>query len=289
MRHDGGGSLDEEYVEARRVLLDALYGLGPQRGAFVLVGAQAIYLRAGPGSLPVAEFTTDGDLALDPGLLADSPGLGELMEGAGFEPARAGASAEPGIWEASAIVNGVATTIPVDLIVPAGIAAPGGRRGARLGPHGKRVARKTRGLEAALVDNDVMEIGALDAADNRKVAVRVAGIAALFVAKAHKIDDRLESDRRDRLDDKDAADVIRLMQAGSAAEVGKTLAELCDHPVAGGPAEHAVRQIGALFGNRAGAGIEMASRALRLAMPEERVRTICLAYVGDLLDSIESA
>jgi hypothetical protein len=34
-----------EYVEARRVLLDALEALGAQRRAVVLVGAQAIYHR----------------------------------------------------------------------------------------------------------------------------------------------------------------------------------------------------------------------------------------------------
>src|SRR6185436_15971198 len=50
-------------------------------------------------------------------------------------------------------------------IVPAGVAPPGGKRGARLGAHGKRAARKTVGLEAALVDNDAMPVEALDASD----------------------------------------------------------------------------------------------------------------------------
>ena len=36
-----------DYVEARRVLLDALEALGAQRRAVVLVGAQAIYHRVG--------------------------------------------------------------------------------------------------------------------------------------------------------------------------------------------------------------------------------------------------
>ncbi len=53
--------LSPEYVEARRVLLDALEALGPQSAAVVLAGAQAIYLRTGPESLAVAEYTTDGD------------------------------------------------------------------------------------------------------------------------------------------------------------------------------------------------------------------------------------
>lgn len=44
-------AVDPEYVEARRVLLDALEALGPHRKAVVLVGAQAIYLRVGEGNL----------------------------------------------------------------------------------------------------------------------------------------------------------------------------------------------------------------------------------------------
>jgi hypothetical protein len=44
------GEHDPEYVEARRILLDALEAIGHHRKAVVLVGAQAIYLRVGEGS-----------------------------------------------------------------------------------------------------------------------------------------------------------------------------------------------------------------------------------------------
>lgn len=53
-------------VQARTALLDALDALGTQRDAVVLVGAQAIYLHTGDLSLPLAEMTTDADLALYP-------------------------------------------------------------------------------------------------------------------------------------------------------------------------------------------------------------------------------
>jgi len=53
--------VDELYILARRVLLDALEALGPHRDAVVLVGAQAIYLRVGEADLAVAPFTTDRD------------------------------------------------------------------------------------------------------------------------------------------------------------------------------------------------------------------------------------
>lgn len=252
----------------------------------VLAGAQAIYLRTGPTSLAIAEYTTDGDLAIDPELLKDAPPIGELMEAAGFQLATFQGSEEPGIWRAPAEVNGREVTIPVDLIVPAGVAPPGGTRGARLGAHGKRAARKTVGLEAALVDNDAMPIEALDPTDRRTSLVRVAGTAALLVAKTHKLDDRVTAARIDRLDDKDASDIVRLLQTSSAAAVAATLAGLLDHPSAGAPTATAIDRFRALFGSRSGTGIAMAARALRGAMPAERVRAICLAYSDELLGSL---
>ncbi len=49
--------VDELYVVARRVLLDALEALGDHSNATVVVGAQAIYLRAGEADLIVAPST----------------------------------------------------------------------------------------------------------------------------------------------------------------------------------------------------------------------------------------
>ena len=60
------GDYNPIYVTARRALLDALDALADQRDAFVLVGAQAIYLHAGEGDIAVAPYTTDADLVIDP-------------------------------------------------------------------------------------------------------------------------------------------------------------------------------------------------------------------------------
>jgi hypothetical protein len=271
-----------EYVAARTVLLDALEALRPHEAAVVLAGAQAVYLRTGPGALPIAEFTTDGDLALDPALLTEAPPLGDLMSAAGFRLAELQGASEPGIWEKEVDIDGVEAPVAVDLIVPAGVAPPGGTRGARLPGHGKRAARKTSGLEAALVDNEVMLIEALDPADDRVARPRVAGVAALLVAKAHKIGDRIETGRLDRLNDKDAADVVRLMQGSSSTAVAGTFGSLMTHPDAGAPSGLGLGLLAEQFGSRAGTGIAMASQALRGVMPEERVRTICLAYMAEL-------
>lgn len=278
-----------EYVAARRVLLDALQALGAQSAAIVLAGAQAIYMRTGPASLAISEHTTDADLALEPDALSDAPTLGDLMEAAGFELAKLQGAPEPGIWQKPARIGGAEVQIPVDLIVPAGVAPALGTRGARLGPHGKRAARKAAGLEAALVDNDVMRVEALEADDPRRARVRVAGIAALLVAKTHKINDRTESGRPGRLDDKDASDIVRLMQRSRPGDSAAKLEELLEHPTAGPPTQLAIQHFQTLFGSRAGTGIEMAARALRGAMPEERVRAICLAYAEALRDALRPA
>lgn len=279
--------VDPRYVAARRVLLDALAALAPHGKAVIVAGAQAIYLHAGIGDVGIAPYTTDGDLALDPTLLGDEPALEASMRGAGFELLEPAANhPEPGIWIATVAVDGEQLIVPVDLIVPEGVAQGGGRRGARLGLHGNRAARRAVGLEAALVDHATMTIAALDPSDTRSFAVEVAGPAALFVSKAHKIHDRLASPRPSRVDDKDAADIHRLMQATSAREIAAILAGLRDHAIAGPPTDSAITYLTDLFGRRSGQGVQMAARALRTAVPEAQVATLCASYVERLVAAL---
>jgi hypothetical protein len=268
---------DLAYVEARRVLLDALDLLAPHRDALVLAGAQAIYLRAGPDSLPVSDHTTDSDLALDPDLLLDEPALEELMRRSGFELVPMQGSPEPGIWAVPVTIGSTSAVVSVDLLVPARV-APRKGRGALGPPHGKRAARRISGLEPALVDSSEMTVTALHPADRRSHRVRVASVPALLVAKIHKLSDRIAAGRKHRVDDKDAVDVVRLMLAEQASAVAGALSELRNHPAAGEVTREAITRFDELFGSRAGAGIEMAARGLRVGMPEERVRAICLDY-----------
>ena len=114
-----------------------------------------------------------------------------------------------------------------------GAASGTGRRAARLGGHGARAARRAVGLEAALIDNSTMTIAALDPADERSLQARVAGPAALLVAKAHKLHDRVASGRAVRLEDKDASDVVRLMQTTRPDEIAVTLNALTQDEIAG--------------------------------------------------------
>jgi hypothetical protein len=276
-------SADRYYVAARRVLLDALEDLAEHRDAIVVVGAQAVYLRCGATNVGVAEYTTDGDLAVDSDRLTDVPLLEEVM-GARFDHARGPTGADqPGVWTRTVEVNGKPIEIPVDLIVPEGIAPPGGSRGARLGLHGKRAARKAAGLEAAIIDSDVLTIKALEPEDARAIGSRVAGPTALLIAKAHKIQDRLDqSGRPDRLIDKDASDVYRLMLTTPAERINEVAAMLRDDGRVAGPAQRGLELLRAQFGARRAPGVEMAVRALRLGVPEERVRTVCVTFIAAL-------
>lgn len=277
-------TLDPYYVAARRVLLDALEDLVEHRDAIIVVGAQAVYLRTGAANVGVAEYTTDADLAVVSDMLADSPLLEDVMS-ARFEHARRGPTAAeaPGVWTQSVEVNGERIEIPVDLIVPEGIAPPGGSRGARLGPHGKRAARKAPGLEAAIIDNDVLAIEALDAQDRRSIQSRVAGPTALLIAKAHKISDRLaQAARPDRLIDKDASDVYRLMLTTTPERINEVVPTLLADSRVETPAQRGLELLRAQFGARRAPGVEMAVRALRLGVPEDRIRTVCVSFVAAL-------
>lgn len=270
--------LPAEYVVARRVLLDALEALGPHRSAAVVIGAQALYLRTGDAGIRgVAPYTTDADVALDPALLADEPLLEALMSAGGFR-----ATDEPGIWLTTVEVDAVPVDVEVDLMVPAGNAPTGGRRAARLPPHGRRVARKTSGLEGVLLDHDVLRVSAFDPADGRRFLVRVAGPAALLVAKVFKLRDRLEGGRDDRLADKDASDVYRLMLDVSVGKVVARMRPLLADGVAGPVASEGLERLAEYFGAPRAVGVRMATDALAVAVPPERVAAVCVGFVREL-------
>jgi hypothetical protein len=236
---------DPEYVAARRVLPDAFEALGTHRKAVILVGAQAIYLHVGEGDLAVTPYTTDGDLAIDPRELDDEPELKSTLKAAGFQ-----LTIRPGTWSMA--------EVQIDFMVPASLGGPG-RRGARLGVHGSEFARKASGLEAALVDNSLVRVGALEPADARALDVRVAGVAPLIVAKLHKIAER--GDSPVRMQDKDGLDVLRLLRFAETEHLARTLAKLSEHPIARDVTRQARVFLQTCFGDRGGVGAQMAVRA----------------------------
>lgn len=270
---------DPLYVEARRVLLDALDALKPHLGAVIVVGAQAVYLQTGPSGLAVAPYTTDGDLALDPRLLREAPELETAMRDAGFElRVSADGSTKPGTWTTTRDVEGKKTAIAVDLIVPEAASTGEGRRGARIEGHGNRAARRAVGLEAALVDHSPISISPLDTRDTRCIVAEVAGVAALLITKMHKIHDRIAANRFDRIDDKDAGDVVRLMQVANPSDTSRTFKSLLANERAASATAVALEFMQELFGRRGGQGVEMAQRNLQLGLAPDQVATLCVRF-----------
>ncbi len=271
---------DPLYALARGVLLDALEALGSQRGAIVLVGAQAIYLHTGAAEFAVAEYTTDSDLGIDPGALKNSPELEVALGDAGFSR-----SGQPGTWVATRRLEGRPVTVDVDLMVPEALGG-GGRRGARLPePHGNRAARKARGLEAALVDREEREIGALDGRDARRFRVAVAGPAALLVAKLHKIHERTGAPGR--ASDKDALDVLRLLRAVPTETLARALERIRKDELSAEVTEEAISYLRELFSSPGAPGSAMAARDASPLEPEDEIKASCAFLSQDLLRVLE--
>jgi hypothetical protein len=108
------------------------------------------------------------------------------------------------------LVDERTVNIDLDLLVPEAVSGEG-TRAARLGIQGDRLARRAFGLELALVDNDLMVVGSLDA-DPRSFEVHVAGSAALLISKVHKVAERLDDPRRNDHIAKDSLDMLRLLR-----------------------------------------------------------------------------
>lgn len=274
------GAPDPLYVAARRVLLDALTALHDHLGAIVLVGAQAVYVHAGEGDLVVAPFTTDADLAIDPRRLNRAPLVELALDAAKFKLSRN----DVGIWQTSTDVNGVSQAVAVDLLVPESLGGDG-RRSARIPPHADRTARKVSGLEAALVDRDLITIRALEPTDPREIELAVAGPSALLVAKVHKILDR--ADRPDRSVDKDALDVYRLLRQVPTSDLVRRFRTLIADDMARASTERAISEFPKLFASPTARGCRMAARAASPIEPDETVAATIAILTQDLIAGIQ--
>jgi hypothetical protein len=264
-----GGSPNPLYVESRAALLDVLEALGPHADHVVLVGAQAVYLRCDAISLAIAPFTKDADIALIPPL-GTEPALEDAMRAAGLEQR----GDEPGIW--------VREGAEVDLLVPTGLADPAGRRGARLDGHSPTAARKVMGLEGAAVDADPMRISALAPGDRRSAVIRVAGPAALLVAKVHKVAEKSPSPALR----KDAYDVYRLLVATETDELARRVVKLRASPLSAAVTDIALTHLARLFGELASPGSLMAGAAEEGVGNPANVAASVSALTADLLDAL---
>ena len=269
--------IDPNYVSARTVLLDALEALDTHRQAAVLVGAQAVYehTREVDAEIAVSPFTLDADVALLPELLVnDHPSILEVMQQAGFET-----TAQPGIYRKTIDTVRVGQ---VDLLVPRIV---GGRkgRGASLGAHGRRAAMQVHGLEGALVSHRPITIRSLDQADTREFDIKVAGPAALLVAKIHKIAERSVDTSRNRLKDKDAFDVYRILRAVDSGPLAEEFQCMLDDERAHAVVAQAMALFGEYFGSIDAVGTQMVGRYVEDIEDANFFRASSVELSSDLL------
>ena len=174
--------------------------------------------------------------------------------------------------------------IPVDLMVPEDLAGSGSRRGVRIPPHGTHSARRASGLEAAVIDHSPMRVESLDG-DGRSALVNVAGPAALVVAKLHKLGERV--DTPDRLNDKDAHDIYRLLVATETPELAATIRRLIADELSHNVTSKALEYMQQLFAAGPDAlGSTMAGRAEEGVGQPETVSASVSFLAQDLLSAV---
>lgn len=265
---------DNLIVEARAALLDAIAALEVHKDSVILVGAQAVYLHTGDAAFALAESTKDSDLAIDARTLGEDPRLEEAMTRAGF--VLNAVSKQPGAWLSP-------KGIPVDLMVPEHLAGHGSRRGIRIPPHSTHAARRAAGLEAAIIDHAPMTVESLDG-DGRSAVMNVAGPAALLVAKLHKLGERTESPNR--LNDKDAHDIYRLLVATDTHDLAATIRQLLADELPHSTVAQALEYLRRLFGTPEAPGSTMAGRAEE-GIGEPEVVSVSASFLArDLLAAV---
>ena len=260
---------DPEYVLARTALLDVLTVLEAHRDSLILIGAQAVYLHA-PGGLAMPLYTTDADLALDAALLATEPDIAQALQSAGYVP-----GANPGSWTSPSGIH-------IDLL--GGTDVGGGRRSATLPGHDRATARRTPGIEVAIVDNSPMQIASLDPRDPRTIALKVASPSALLIAKLTKIQERTQAGVHDRILPKDAGDILRLLRLTDSRAIGDRLAALRLTSSATDTIERALTWARADLAQTRSTLVELAVTAAQGTEPDTDIEQAMRVLMNDVLE-----
>ncbi|ORI19592.1 nucleotidyl transferase AbiEii/AbiGii toxin family protein [Rhodococcus sp. 1168] len=269
---------DNLIIQARSALLDALHALEEHRDALIVIGAQAVYLRSGAAVVALAESTKDIDLVVNPSDLRADPRIEEALTQAGFY---LNSNRQPGAW-----LNQLG--IPVDLMVPSTLSNRTSAQGRspRLPPHANNAMRIAAGLEGCVVDNSAMTITALDETDYRTSDVLVAGPAALLVAKIHKIHERL--DTPDRLQNKDAHDIYRLLIAADPDDLATAFGKLLANQISKSATAQALDWFAEMFGTPIDPGSDMAGRAEEGIGDPRQVSIRVSLLAAEVMDAINT-
>lgn len=148
------------------------------------------------------------------------------------------------------------------------------------------MARKAKGLEAVLVDQQFMTIAALDPDDSRSVQLTVAGPAALLVAKLHKIGERLGHPNRQ--EDKDAFDVYRLLMTIPTKQFANTIPVLLSDLRSAEVTKQALIYLRDLFATDDAPGSQMAGRNVPAEEERATIAVSCAVLAHDILKEVQS-
>lgn len=130
-------------------------------------------------------------------------------------------------------------------------------------------------------------VAALDPQDDRAYEVKVAGPAALIVAKMHKITERLDAPHR--LNDKDAHDVYRILRTITTPALVEGFLRLLADPISHRPTNDALDGVRGHLTAGPGAVIAaMAGRAEEGIGDPETVALSASILAGDLMAQIPS-
>lgn len=171
-------------------------------------------------------------------------------------------------------------------MVPTEVAGSGKTsRGVEAPPHDRYAMRRTHGIEGALVEYFMKTITSLEPNDSRSFEVKVAGPAALLVAKLHKISDRL-GQSQDRRDDEDAHDVYRLLRRVETATLAEGSQRLLSKSVSTTVTTEAIGMLRDLFGWSSAEGSLLAGRAEEGVGDPEQVALAVSLLATDLLAAL---
>ena len=128
-----------------------------------------------------------------------------------------------------------------------------------------------------------MIVPSLESEDQRQYALRVAGPAALLIAKPHKLNDRQSSPSRQ--DDKDALDVYRLLQL-PIERLSVGLQAVLIAALSGEVTRAALVFLRELFATPDSEGSGMAARSLEGFADARQIRTSCSALAQEVLAGV---
>lgn len=194
-----------------------------------------------------------------------------------WNPRLGRASRQPGQWYRGAA--------QVDLLVPERLAGSG-RRAVTVPPHDGQSLRRVRGMEASLVDHDMMPVPALDANDPRTIKLQVAGPMALIVSKAHKLHERLGEGRGDRIQPKDAHDLYRLLLAVQAETLVQVARRLLGDDMSREATTDAIGYLQELFADERAPGPSLVADAETIAGTPDLARVQSAALARRLIDQL---